>query len=53
MQYNLFSELNHTNNSNKSSLQRITGSGNKECRNKNDFYATPKKCNNIFFRNFS
>jgi hypothetical protein len=52
MQNNLLFEFNHINNSNKSSLQRITGSGNKECRNKNDFYATPKNATISFLETF-
>ncbi len=52
MENNLLFELDSINNSNKSSLQRITGSGNKECRNKNDFYATPKNATISFLETF-
>jgi len=49
---NTLFEFSNINNSNKSSLQRITGSGNKECRNKNDFYATPPNATISFLDTF-
>jgi len=49
---NTLFEFSNIDNSNKSSLQRITGSGNKECRNKNDFYATPLNATISFLETF-
>lgn len=39
-------------NENKTTSQRLVGSGNKECRNKNDFYATPQEGTRQFLNVF-